>query len=150
MPHVLVIAYGNPLRSDDGVAWRAGEVLREKFSGSEVEVTRLHQLGPELAEAVSRAVAVVFVDASAQGEPGTVQCEPVRTEDAEISRLSHAVSPAAVMALASQLYGARPPAFCATVTGQNFGHGETLSPVAEAALPAFVGRIKELVQSLLS
>jgi hypothetical protein len=53
------------------------------------------------------------------------------------------------MALASQLYGPRPPAFCATVTGQNFGHGETLSPVVEAAVPVLIERIEELARSLL-
>jgi hypothetical protein len=53
------------------------------------------------------------------------------------------------MTIAEQVYGARPPAFCATLAGQNFSHGETLSPVAEAAVPALIERVRELVQSLL-
>jgi len=150
MPQLLIMAFGNPLRSDDGVAWRAAEAIQEKFSGSEVEVTRLHQLGPELAEAVSRASAVVFVDASSEGEPGSVQCESVRTDRAEMNRFCHTFSPAMVMALCSQLYGTSPPAFCATVTGQNFSHGEALSPAVEAALPILVRRIEDLVQSFLN
>ena len=150
MPQVLIIAYGNPLRSDDGVAWRAAQAIQEKFSGSEVEVARLHQLGPELAEAVSRAAAVVFVDASSEGEPGAVRCEPLANGSAEVNRFGHAFSPAAVMSLAARLYGAIPPAFCATVTGQEFSHGDSLSGAVEAALPVLIRRIEELVQSFLN
>jgi len=149
MPQVLILAYGNPLRSDDGVAWRAAEALQQKLRGSEVEVRCLQQLGPELAESVSRAAAVVFLDASSEGEPGSVRCEPLRTERAEVNRFGHAFSPAAVMSLAARLYGASPPAFCATVTGQDFSHGESFSPVVEAALPALIGGIEELVRSFL-
>ena len=41
MARVLIVAYGNPLRSDDGVAWRAADLLAEKFSIPEVEMVRL-------------------------------------------------------------------------------------------------------------
>lgn len=148
MPHILILAYGNPLRSDDGVAWRAAEALQEKFPGSAVKVTRLHQLGPELAEPISQARAVIFVDASSQGEPGSTQCEPLATSDSAVHHFWHAISPAAVMALAAQLYGSAPAAFCATIAGQNFDHGESLSPLVEAAIPDLIRRVEELVHSL--
>lgn len=150
MPRVLIVAYGNPLRSDDGVAWRAAEALRHKFRASDVEVRCLHQLGPELAEAVSGVRAAIFIDASSEGEPGGVQCEALRTERATVNRFGHAFSPATVMALAAQLYDSSPPAFCATVTGQNFSHGESLSDAVEAALPVLVRRIEQMVQSFLN
>jgi hydrogenase maturation protease len=150
MPQVLILAYGNPLRSDDGVAWRAAEAIQEKFRGSEVEVRCLHQLGPELAESVSRSAAVVFVDASSEGEAGRVRCEPLPNDTAEVNRFGHASSPAAVMSLAAQLYGASTAAFCATIAGQDFSHGESLSGAVEAALPVLVRRIEELVQSFLN
>jgi hydrogenase maturation protease len=150
MPQVLILAYGNPLRSDDGVAWRAAEAIQEKFSGSEVEVRCLQQLGPELAESVSRVTAVVFVDASSQGEPGSVRCQPLTNGTAELNRFGHAFSPASVMSLAARLYSASPRAFCATVTGQDFIHGESLSGAVEAALPVLIRRIEQLVRSFLN
>ena len=70
MPRVLIVAYGNPLRSDDGVGWVVAEELRRRLASPEVEVLQLQQLLPEVAESLSRADTVIFVDASCDGEPG--------------------------------------------------------------------------------
>jgi hydrogenase maturation protease len=153
MSRVLIIAYGNPMRCDDGLAWRAADALEHKFAGAAVEILRTHQLVPELAETVSHSQAVIFVDAASSdgpnAQPGEVREVPIGLPQGP-PRFSHHLSPAAVIALASQLYGAHPRAFSLTLTGQCFDHGEGLSPVVEAAMPALVARIETLVQSLLS
>jgi len=150
MPHVLIIAYGNPLRSDDGVAWRAAEVLRQKFSPAEIEIHCLHQLAPELAETVSRVPCAIFVDAvsSPEGTPGEIRVEELSGNDPADSatHFSHSLSPHAAIRLAETLYGAKPQAFAVTVTGQNFDHGEALSPAVAAALPDLVARIERLAR----
>jgi len=150
MPHILIIAYGNPLRSDDGVAWRAADALQGKFPKKNVEILRLHQLAPELAETVRRFACVIFIDAgaSAGNEPGHIACEEISPSAAE-TRFSHQFSPAAVLALAAQLYGSCPKAYSVTITGENFNHGETLSAAVEQSLPAFVARIAELIEAEL-
>ena len=150
MSRVLIVAYGNPMRCDDGLAWRAADELEGKLSSSAVEVLRVHQLAPELAEAVSRCEAVIFVDAAAaDGRPGEVRsAEVVACEGA--SRFSHQLTPGAVVSLAHQLYGASPCAFTVTLSGQCFDHGESLSPVVAAAIPALVARIEALAQAALS
>jgi len=153
MPRILIIAYGNPMRSDDGLAWRAADALENTFDSAEVEILRSHQLTPELAETVSRSQAVLFVDAAS---PDGGNCQPgeVCSTEVQVSksppRFSHQLSPGAVVALARELYGAEPRSFSVTVTGQDFGHGELLSPAVEAAIPALVVRIEGLVRSLLS
>ena len=38
MPGVLIVAYGNPMRCDDGLAWRAADELERKLSGSEIKI----------------------------------------------------------------------------------------------------------------
>jgi hydrogenase maturation protease len=150
MPRVLIIAYGNPLRSDDGVAWRAADELEKTFSGADVEILRTHQLAPELAEAVRGTEAVIFIDAAAgEGQPGEVRCAPVGPPEGPV-RFSHQLSPSSVIALSRQLYGATPRAFSATLTGECFDHGEALSPVVAAALPSLVTRIEALIQHLVS
>ena len=145
---VLVIAYGNPLRSDDGVAWRAAAALQTILSPEEAEILILHQLGPELAESVSHSQCVIFVDAAAgPGRPGEIEVKelsPTNSEAAESVGFCHAVSPANVLALAAQLYKATPKAFSVTVVGENFQHGESLSLPVEAALPLLLARIREL------
>jgi len=148
MPRVLIIAYGNPLRSDDGVAWRAADALEAKLPAAEVAILRVHQLAPEMAETVSHFSAVIFVDAAeGTGEPGEVRCEDVYPS-ADDTRYSHHLSPGAVIALAKDLFGASPRAFSVTLTGESFEHGEALSPVVVAALPALIARIEVLAQDL--
>jgi hydrogenase maturation protease len=150
MSRVLIIAYGNPLRSDDGVAWRAAELLRGKFSDDEVELQCLQQLGPELAESASRCECMIFVDAAAgKGSPGEVQVTEFSadsTQASEASRFCHALPPSAILGLSERLYGSRPRAYCATITGESFEHGESLSAAVTAALPSLVARVEELVQ----
>jgi len=151
MPRVLIVAYGNPLRSDDGLAWRAGELLHGKFSADEVEILCLQQLGPELAESASRCECMIFVDAaSGAGNPGEVQVREFSLgsgEATEAPRFCHALPPSAILGLSERLYGARPRAYCVTITGESFEHGESLSSPVTAALPRLIARIEELVQS---
>lgn len=160
MPRILMVAYGNPLRSDDGLAWRAADQLEGKFSPAEVEILRLHQLAPEQAETASHFECVIFIDAAhthtdnrRQSRPGDVRIDPIRPGDAgsaEPPRLFHAISPEAVLALAARLYKATPTAFSATVTGENFSHGEFLSPAVAAAMPTLTGSIEALVRKMLA
>ena len=92
MPPVLIVAYGNPLRSDDGVAWRAADILAEKLSASDVEILRLHQLAPELADTLRGFDRVIFVDAALSDrgiEPGTVMMEEFVAEKPDPARFSH-------------------------------------------------------------
>lgn len=65
--HILVVAYGNPLRGDDGLAWRAADLLEQGELTPRIEVVRLHQLTPEVAETVRSRDAVIFVDATLLG-----------------------------------------------------------------------------------
>jgi hypothetical protein len=52
--------------------------------------------------------------------------------------------------MAKGLFGASPRAFSVTLTGESFDHGEALSPVVVAALPALIARIATLAQQFLS
>jgi hydrogenase maturation protease len=146
---ILILAYGNPLRGDDGVAWRAAEELSGRFAASEVEVVCTHQLTPEMAEKVSWADAVIFLDAAEDGQTGEVSCNRLVEPFGEV-RFSHQLSPVAILALAKQLYGASPRAYSVTLTGQCFDHGDTLSSVVETALPCFVAKVDALVHQLLT
>jgi len=152
---LLIVAYGNPLRSDDGLAWRVADALETKFPSGEVEILRLHQLTPELAEGVSQVDAVIFVDAASadtgERRPVEIRVEEIGSKDAgpsAVSRFSHHLTPRVVVALAAQLYGARARAFSATLTGQTFDHGDSLSAAIRHALPEFITRIEGLVREL--
>ena len=142
----LVIAYGNPLRSDDGVAWQAAEQLRRELPVS-AQIVCVHQLTPELAEAASRAETVVFLDAARNGDPGTVRCDAVLPGPSDI-RFSHHLTPAEVMTLCRDLYSAKPRAFLVSVNGQNFAHGEKLSSAVIKAIPEIVAKVSGVVRRM--
>ncbi len=149
MSRVLIIAYGNPLRSDDGVAWQAAEELERKLPSSQAEIICVHQLTPELAEKVSRFDSVIFLDASRNGEPGKVTCAPVSFRSTEV-RFWHQLTPGGLLALGAQLFGATPRAFSVSLCGESFDHGEKQSRAVINSLPRLVARVSELVDHLAS
>jgi hydrogenase maturation protease len=132
---VLVLAIGNPQREDDGVAWKLAEALH----GDNLDVRRVHQLVPELALDVSRAEAVLFIDARQGGEPGSVRLAPVEPGPDRLG-ITHAVSPRALLFYAETLYGRAPRAHLLTVAGERFGHGDELSARVQEAVAALTGR----------
>jgi len=134
---VLVIAWGNPLREDDAVAWHVLEGLRSLKPRPGLPALKLrhaHQLTPEMAECVSQAQGVLFIDARRDGNPGEVRCEGI-TPSAGSNPLAHSLTPQALLLLAEQLYGRAPRAVVLSVAGERFGMGEALSPVVRRALP---------------
>jgi hydrogenase maturation protease len=140
---VLVVGYGNTIRGDDGIGWRAVQSLERAGVPPHVTVMSVHQLGPELARAVADAGLVLFIDAARDGEPGQVRCRLVPV-DGSASDLTHQVTPAALLALARSLYGAAPAAFEITMSGERFDVHEGLSPICDAALPRLVSLIADL------
>jgi hydrogenase maturation protease len=127
---LLVLAYGNPLRSDDGVGWQVADALG---SPAGVEVACVHQLVPELATRVGGAEGVLFLDAAVGSEPGCVKvCDVAPAE--EDSGFGHILHPAGLLDLARQLDGRAPPAAIVTVTASHLGFGGDLSPAVAAAV----------------
>lgn len=143
MEHLLVVGYGNPLRSDDGIAWHAAEQVRQELPDA-ARVICVHQLTPELAEDVAAADVVIFLDASGRGEPGSVRCEVVFTRLEEV-RFSHHLTPSEVLTLADRLYSAKPKAFLISIHADCFHHGQELSPAAIQAIPNVVAQVRALM-----
>jgi hydrogenase maturation protease len=133
MSRVLIIGYGNTLRGDDGFGYRAAERLRSLIDRPGVEVIAAHQLTPELVEPLSRADSVIFIDAASHGAVGELKREAV-FPSAEPAAFSHSVTPAGLLTAALCLYGRAPEAMLYSVAGEQFGYGEALSPLIEAAL----------------
>ena len=155
MARILIIAYGNPLRSDDGLAWHAADLLQAKLLQEELpslDILRLQQLGPELAETLRHHDAVIFLDAAAPAAdllPGHTSIQELGS-DTSSSRASHACAPTEIIKLARELYDVQLRAYLATMVGENFDPGETLSTVITAALPAFVRRVAAFIDTVSS
>ena len=128
--HTVVLAIGNTLRGDDGVADHVADLLGSR---SGMGVRRVHQLTPELAEEMAHATAVVFVDA----DPGAVEARLERlVPTPQRSPLTHTVTPGELVILAEQLYDFQGVAYLCHVPAESFTEGDSLSEVAEAGARA--------------
>jgi hydrogenase maturation protease len=158
MASVLVIGYGNPLRKDDGLGWRVAEALTTSNSDPEVEILACQQLNLELAEPISRAGLVIFVDAeeaaapdpgrsTATHAPGTIVERELTSECQSPRCFSHDLTPSTLLACAGELFGSTPKAKMFSVVGSDFGMGEELSPLVATRMPELLGRVKECLRA---
>jgi hydrogenase maturation protease len=140
----LVIAYGNPLRGDDGIAWRIANEMRGAGS-NDIRVLCVHQLMPELAEAVSESEIVVFLDAAADGEAGLARCRSIEPQSQPM-RFWHHMTPGELLGLCERLYATKPLSFLVTVPGECFENSDTLSDAAASAIPQALTVLRELIE----
>jgi hydrogenase maturation protease len=141
----LVIGYGNPLRTDDGFGWQLARHLHGVLPEGVATVLAVHQLTPELAEPISAASYVLFVDVSEDGRAGEIVWRPLSAALDWPSTFSHEVQPQALVALAQTLYGRCPPAGLVSVGGADFAYGDELSAAVQAAMPTALRQVLEVV-----
>jgi hydrogenase maturation protease len=142
---VLVVGYGNPLRSDDGVGPAVAERLAADPRMAGVDVRSEHQLTPELAADASGASLLVLVDAGAGEVPGEVTVRRLEPAAATGSAWTHHLDPSSLVGLARELWGSAPPVVLVSVGPASLEVGDTLS---EAVAPA-VARAAELVVAIV-
>lgn len=155
---ILLIAYGNPLRQDDGAGLRLAEhlALHWKQAGLTVRHLAVMQLTPELAVdiAAPRVAAVVLVDTRAvppdDSPPPAIEVKRLEGARGATPSLGHHFDPVVLMAYAALLMEthATPPAWLVTAPGSAFGFGETLSDQAAAALRAALDDACPALQTL--
>ncbi len=137
---VLVIGYGNTLRRDDGVGPKVAQAIAG-LGLPRVRTLACPLLTPELAEAVSEAGAVVFVDAAVDA-PREVQLRPLApAESSQV--MAHSASPATLLALARDVFGHAPEAWWLTIPIAELGIGEELSPLARRGFEQALEEIRK-------
>lgn len=141
----LVVGYGNPLRSDDGIGWVIAGRLATDPRFADTKVLQRHQLTPELALDVSRADLVVLVDARSGVPAGSVAIERVDPASATGTTWSHHLGPASLVGLASELYGRAAEVHVVSVGAGTLEVGEGLSPAVEAAVAGAIDAIAGLI-----
>lgn len=150
MIKVLVIGYGNPLRSDDSLGLQAAEQLDLILQDQpEVEVRACHQLTPELSVKLHEAELAVFIDASIDNPPGVMNCCKVDPDSDQVARFSHDFTPAKLLAFTEVLYASAPEAYLFSIGAESFALGEHLSPAVKAALPDLISRVEKQVTAAL-
>ncbi len=131
MTRVVVLAWGNPSRGDDGLgpALAARVETSVAHLGRDVRVETDFQLQPEHAADLVGCDAAIFVDAAVDApEPfGFRRLTPARDR----TFTTHAMSPEAVLAAYREAFGTEPPpAYALAVRGDSFDLGTGLSLAA--------------------
>jgi len=140
----LVIGYGNRLRQDDGLGWRAAELLEQAMPRDAVRILECRQLTPELAAELDGAPVVVFLDAALDLEPGSVVAKCISAENQMV--WSHDLSPEQLTGLAEILAGSQRPVFQITGGVYQTGFGENLTPGGEQCAKRMAAAAIELLQ----
>jgi hydrogenase maturation protease len=143
---ILIIGYGNQLRGDGGVARHIVRQLEVQVYREGVDIMGYHQLAPELSEAISKVDEVIFVDAVQGGGPGAVTERQIEA-GASTGSLTDNVTPESLLTAAFDLFGTKPKGLVISISGAKFDDGETLSPAVEAAIPAVLRRIHQLIDN---
>jgi hydrogenase maturation protease len=138
---LLVIGYGNTLRSDDGVGPKVADAIAA-LALPGVHALNCPLLTPELADPVSQARVAVFVDAAVDA-PREVQLRKLAPADTS-QIMAHAASPATLLALARDVFGHAPEAWLLTIPAENIGIGEELSAFTRRGLDTAIEEIKRV------
>jgi hydrogenase maturation protease len=146
----LVVGYGNPIRSDDGVGWHVARLLQGDRRLAGADVLACHQLTPELVVDMARADVVVLVDAST-APPGSISVEAVDgSAGAGRPGWTHHLDPNGLVELTKRLYGRAPSTSVVSVGAASLDAGDRLSPTVEGCLAAVVDAVVGTVESAAS
>ena len=141
---ILIYAYGNPGRQDDGLgncladelqAWIIDEGLLH------VELESNYQLNIEDAYTISEKDVVIFVDASIE-DIEDIHYEVVEPSGGRSEFTMHAASPAYVLALCHKIYNQHPETYLLQIRGYEWEFKEGLSERAEKNLALALDFIK--------
>ncbi|MEI2693059.1 MAG: hypothetical protein V9H69_26410 [Anaerolineae bacterium] len=140
---ILLIAYGNLLRQDDGAGLRLAEGMAARWLalGAPLRHLAVQQLTPEVAVemAAPGVTSVVFVDTRAATTlTGPVEITALTPPDAATPSLAHHTQPGVLLAYTTLLLEGQPAplAWLVTTPGVAFDHGEGLSAPARQAIDA--------------
>ena len=142
-PALIVFAWGNESRGDDGIGPLLARRLRE-LELPELVVIEDHQLNIEHVTDFVDDTPLLFIDASVSIESG-IEVEPIEaSSDGNFS--THAISPQALLNVYREATGNEPPpAFLLHVAGKSFGLGEGLGETGLASAESAWAFLEELL-----
>ena len=145
-PEYWIIGYGNPQRRDDGIGPYIINRLQPLLaSRGDVHLLDIHQLAPDLIDALKTAQTILFVDATMARLARGYRWVGLQPELRTSSGLTHQVSPAGILGWLQTLYQRNPLAWLISVEGSDFGLGSGLSSKAQKRAEQVIGEITEFV-----
>ena len=128
---LLVIGYGNDLRSDDGAGRAVAEMVAD-LDLPGVEVRTVSQLTPELTLEISGRAKVIFVDADVDVADLTVR--PVQAGPPGDGVMTHHGDPAILLSLTRNVGRLPDESYVISIPASNLEMGFAFSPRTEHAI----------------
>ena len=143
MNRILVIGFGNILRTDDGAGHKAVELLAKRLP--EVDCIATHDLKPEFAELITNYQAIIFIDASKD-------CQSI--EHSKLTNIidlgeyhSHTLTPEMLLSLSKKIYNAQPEfVYLIKIPAINFNLGDDISPLTKESINNCVNWVCRLIK----
>lgn len=146
---IIIYAYGNPGRQDDGLGNHLVEALEPWLAEKGLENVRLesnYQLNIEDADAIAGQDIAVFVDASIE-DIKDIHFGPVAASEGRSEFTMHAASPAYVLALCNKIYNKFPETYLLQIRGYEWEFREGPSERALKNLELALEYIKQKIIS---
>jgi len=146
---ILIYAYGNPGRQDDGLGNCMVDLLEPWLSENgidNVELDSNFQLNIEDADIIKDKDIVVFIDASIE-DIDQYQLGIVEPSEGRSEFTMHAASPAYILALCIKLYNKHPETYLLQIKGYEWEFQEGLSDKAAENLDSAATFLKEKIIS---
>jgi hydrogenase maturation protease len=150
--HCLILACGNTLRSDDGIGPWLAQWAEDKFGGNpELRIISRQQWTPDLAEEISQAESVLFIDCSIESAPGAVKIVEVQPAPQTKGLATHHQGAPQLLALTYELYNSLPSnAQLLTIGAGSTELGEEFSEPVLDAIPQACALLEETIALLLN
>ncbi len=143
---ILVIGYGNPLRSDDGIGQRIATLMEQRLKSEALRVLTAYQLTPELVAPIRDAHLVIFIDARVGNKMGTIISEVVELQTTVNGAFTHNVSPGILLGAAFELYNVKPSGLLISIVAANFDYGSELSDEMNHLLPVIADQVESIIK----
>jgi hydrogenase maturation protease len=139
----VVIGYGNPIRQDDAMGWKAAQLLQRALPPHAVEIVQEHQLTPELVTRLKQARLAIFLDASVNLSPGAIRLQTLYP--AKMQPWSHHILPDQLLTLAEQVNGEVPPAYLISGGVEEMGLSDRMTGTGEKCAARIANLARHLV-----
>lgn len=150
---ILIYAFGNPGRSDDGLGnafveqfqERLAKRKRENLPVPDCDFDSNFQLNIEDAERISHFDRVIFVDASVEEDLTDCQLSPLEEKD-PVQFTTHAASPGYIARLCREIFHQSPEIYLLRIKGFDWEFKEGLSPEGKLNLERALGILDQFLE----
>jgi hydrogenase maturation protease len=146
---ILLHAYGNPGRGDDGLGNAFIEAMDTWIRENDlhgITTDSSYQLNVEDAAVIAEYDVVIFIDAS-KAEIGPFAFDRVDPRSSQ-TFTTHSATPAAILALCNELYHATPLVYILQIRGYHWDFGEGISEEASLHLQKALDFAKLTIEKL--